>query len=100
MKVYRLTTQEKDLILNNQYTTGSVFNPIEDNNGDWVISTEEVDNCTNLSFQWVKNLPLIDYQPIQEEVPEMTPLSAKPSSPFIKMGNSLRKIWNGFKNIF
>jgi hypothetical protein len=100
MKVYKLTPQEKDSLVGQNYTTLSQFNPIEDNNGDWVISTEEVDNCTNLTFQWVKNLPLIDYEPIQEELPEMSPLSESVASPFVRMGNSLKKVWDGFKNIF
>jgi hypothetical protein len=38
----------------------SYFNPIQDANDNWIISQEEVDQC---SFKWVKALPLIEYIP-------------------------------------
>jgi hypothetical protein len=41
----------------------SYFNPIQDANDNWVISTEEINFCTNPEFQWVKYLPLIEYKP-------------------------------------
>ena len=30
---------------------------------DWVISVEEMNQCTNAEFLWVKDLTLIDYEP-------------------------------------
>jgi len=39
------------------------FNPIQDLNDNWVISVEEMANCTNELFMWVKDLPLIIYEP-------------------------------------
>jgi hypothetical protein len=63
MKVGKLTTEQKNQLVNQQFLPNCYFNPLEDNNGDWVISIEEMNNCTNEEFQWVKTLPLIDYVP-------------------------------------
>jgi hypothetical protein len=58
-----LTITEKDSLVGQQYTEDSYFNPIQDINDNWIISTEEIDQCTNTTFDWVKLLPLIDYEP-------------------------------------
>jgi hypothetical protein len=36
------------------------FNPIQDANGNWIISVEEVSTST---IDWVKELPSIEYNP-------------------------------------
>jgi hypothetical protein len=41
----------------------SYFNPIEDAAGNWVLSLEEVEQCNNLKFGWVKRLRTIPYNP-------------------------------------
>ncbi len=61
IQVAKLTITQKDELVGQLYTTDSYFNPIQDCNMEWVISTEEVDFCDNPSFIWVKSLPLIDY---------------------------------------
>ena len=58
-----LTIQQKDLIVGQQYTTDSYFNPIQDLNDNWIISIEEMEYCTNVEFLWVKDLTLIEYVP-------------------------------------
>lgn len=58
-----LTEEQKDLITGKTYAPDSYFNALKDNDGNWVISTQEVDGCTNEEFAWVKELPLIDYAP-------------------------------------
>lgn len=58
-----LTEIEKDSLIGQQYAEDSYFNPILDLNDNWVISTEEMDFCTNEEYMWVKDLPLIDYEP-------------------------------------
>ena len=58
-----LTIEQKDLIVGQQYTTDSYFNPIQDLNDNWVISIEEMEYCTNVEFLWVKDLTLIEYVP-------------------------------------
>lgn len=61
IKVAQLTETQKNEIVGQLYTTDSYFNPIQDCNNVWIISTEEIEFCDNQQFQWVKILPLIDY---------------------------------------
>jgi len=67
MKVGLLTTEQKEEITGKQYAPDSYFNPIQDINDNWVISTQEMDQCVNNLYLWVKNLPLIDYVPKPDE---------------------------------
>jgi hypothetical protein len=48
-----------------QYVADMTFNPIEDANGNWIISGEEVSSTT---IDWVKELPAIEYIP-KESLP-------------------------------
>lgn len=64
-----LTETQKDSLVGQLYDEDSYFNPIQDISDQWIISVEEMDFCVNPEFQWVKDLPLIDYVP-------------KPSPPF------------------
>jgi len=67
-----LTETQKDNLVRQLYDEDSYFNPILDDFDNWIISVEEMDFCVNPEFQWVKDLPLIDYVP-------------KPSPPFPPM---------------
>ena len=58
-----LTIEQKDLIVGQEYTTDSYFNPIQDNLDNWVISIEEMEYCANVDYLWVKDLDLIIYEP-------------------------------------
>jgi hypothetical protein len=58
-----LTIEQKDLIVSQEYTTDSYFNPIQDLNDNWVISIEEMNYCDNNDYLWVKDLDLIIYEP-------------------------------------
>jgi len=58
-----LTIEQKDSLLIQLYAPDSYFNPIQDLNDNWIISVEEMANCTNEEFIWVKDLPLIIYEP-------------------------------------
>lgn len=64
MKVAKLTTTQKNKLVGKNYAPDSIFNPIQDINGYWVISLEEVEQCNVETFLWVKNLVTIDYEPI------------------------------------
>jgi len=51
------------------------FNPYPDINGDYFIFDEEVHNCVNPDFMWVKDLPEAEYippppPPMGESTPE------------------------------
>jgi hypothetical protein len=67
-----LTETQKDNLIGQMYDEDSYFNPIQDDFDNWIISVEEIDFCVNPEFQWVKDLPLIEYKP-------------KPSPPFPPM---------------
>ena len=58
-----LTENQKDSLVGQLYDEDSYFNPIQDISDQWIISIEEIDFCVNPEFQWVKDLPLIDYKP-------------------------------------
>lgn len=58
-----LTEIQKDELIGQIYDEDSYFNPIQDVNDNWIISIEEIDQCTNPNFMWVKDLPLIPYEP-------------------------------------
>ena len=64
-----LTEVQKDELVGQQYTDDSYFNPIQDADDNWIISTEEMSQCVNPDVMWVKDLELIAYNP-------------KPSPPF------------------
>jgi hypothetical protein len=63
MKVGLLTTEQKEKIIGQWYAPDSYFNPLEDINSNWIISVEEMEQCVNPDFLWVKDLPLIEYLP-------------------------------------
>jgi hypothetical protein len=58
-----LTVEQKNSLLLQWYAPDCYFNPIQDLNDNWIISVEEMANCTNEEFMWVKDLPLIIYEP-------------------------------------
>lgn len=58
-----LTDNEKDALIGQLYMPDSYFNPVQDADDNWFISVEEIDQCTNEEFMWVKDLPLIPYNP-------------------------------------
>ena len=64
MIVGLLTIEQKDELVGVEVQYDWYFNPVEDGNGDWIISTQEIDNNTNPDVMWVKDLPLIEYVPL------------------------------------
>jgi hypothetical protein len=62
-----LTELQKDELIGKQYTDDSFYNPIQDANDNWIISTEEMIYTTNPDTLWVKELELIVYEPKQTE---------------------------------
>jgi len=65
IQVGLLTETQKDQLVGQLYDLDSYFNPIQDIDSNWIISTEEIEQCVNPDFFWVKDLPLIEYKPIQ-----------------------------------
>jgi hypothetical protein len=68
MKVGLLTLEQKNIIAGVQFAPDSYFNPIQDKNGNWVISTQEMEQATVPPYEWVKELPLIDFEPIEQPI--------------------------------
>jgi hypothetical protein len=66
IQVGLLTESQKNELVGQLYDEDSYFNPIQDANDDWIISIEEIDQCVTPEFQWVKDLPLIEYIPKPE----------------------------------
>lgn len=64
MIVAQLTPEQAQQLKGVEFTQDSFFNPIQDLNGNYIISLEEIEQCVNNEFMWVKDLPLIDYQPV------------------------------------
>jgi hypothetical protein len=58
-----LTEVQKDELVGVYYSADSIYNPIQDIDNNWVISTEEMIYTTNEDTLWVKDLDLIEYRP-------------------------------------
>jgi hypothetical protein len=63
IEVGLLTIEQKDQLVGQLYDDDSYFNPIQDVNNNWIISTEEMEQCINPDYLWVKDLELIPYEP-------------------------------------
>jgi hypothetical protein len=63
IQVGLLTLEQKEDLVGQLYAPDSYFYPVQDADDNWVISTQEIDNCINMAFFWVKELPLIEYKP-------------------------------------
>tara|TARA_R110000822_G_scaffold118347_1_gene251056 strand:+ start:356 stop:559 length:204 start_codon:yes stop_codon:yes gene_type:complete len=59
--VAQLTESQAVELSTIEFIPDTFFNPIKDINGTWVISLEEVEQC---SIEWVKELPLIEFLPV------------------------------------
>ena len=75
MKVRKITTEQKDLLIGQTFDGVQYFNPTLDANGNWFISNEEVNGCTLIQAEsipcdaWLLTLPEIDYNPVITELP-------------------------------
>jgi hypothetical protein len=67
-----LTVTQKDELVGQLYAPDSYFNPIQDGNGNWIISTQEQEFCVVEKFYWIKDLPLIPYVPVPSPEPGPT----------------------------
>jgi hypothetical protein len=61
MRVAILTTEQKDILLNQEVFPKLKFNPVQDVNENWVISEIEVNESINPDFSWVNSLVLTDW---------------------------------------
>lgn len=64
-----LTEEQKNQLVNREYSPGIFFSPILDADDNWIISNYESENCINTVVSWVKDLPLIEFNlKIEEEL--------------------------------
>jgi hypothetical protein len=62
IEVHLLTAEQAASLIVVEFMPYSFFNPIQDADGNWVITQEEVNQC---SIDWVKALPLKTFKPIE-----------------------------------
>ncbi len=60
MTVHLLTSDQADSLQGVEFMPDNYFNPVQDKSGNWIISPQEVEQC---SIDWVKLLPQIEYEP-------------------------------------
>jgi hypothetical protein len=58
---YKLTTEQKILLVGQSFASDQYFNPVADIDGVYFIFDGEVEGCVNGEFMWVKELPTADY---------------------------------------
>lgn len=69
MLVALLTIAQKDSLLGQLVQNDWYFNPVQDCDGIWFISTEEIDNSIYPQNQWVKTLSLSEWCPPPQPTP-------------------------------
>jgi hypothetical protein len=62
--VYKLNIELKTLLEGQEFKPNSKFNPIQDADGNWIISQEEVEQNENTDFAWINYLEPIEYKPL------------------------------------
>ena len=67
IKVGLLTREQKNEIEGKEFAPNFFFNPIQDANDNWLISVQEMEQATLPPYEWVKELPLIEFKPKQIE---------------------------------
>jgi hypothetical protein len=58
-----LTVEQKDLLVGQLFDEDSYFNPIQDDNNNWIISIEEIEQNQNPDFGWLQDLEMIIFVP-------------------------------------
>ena len=69
IQVGLLTETQKNQLVGQYYSDDSIFNPVQDNNNNWVISIVEMTTCTNEQFVWVQTLEIIPFAPKPKPTP-------------------------------
>jgi hypothetical protein len=77
-KVGLLDNDEKEALEGQQYAPNRFFTPLQDADGNYVLPFNQITNCKNIKFWWVKHLPLIEYKPTKMDktlIPDVLALS-------------------------
>jgi len=62
-KVGLLDNDEKEALEGQEYAPNRFFTPIQDDENNWILPIDQIENNKNIDFWWVKHLPLIEYKP-------------------------------------
>ena len=60
----KLTYEQADLLIGKKWAKDSLFNPLQDVDGNWYISEEEVMGCNVSGLEWVNDLKLTVIAPV------------------------------------
>lgn len=71
MQGYKLTQEQAEQLQGQKYAPDSFFNPVKDKKEDYFIF-QEVEQCTNEKFAWVKKLQLFDFWNIDYTPPTLS----------------------------
>jgi hypothetical protein len=66
---YKLTIEQRNQLVGQQFDLYQFFNPVQDIEDVYFIFEGEVENCVNEEFMWVKDLPQAEYVPPIVEQP-------------------------------
>lgn len=64
-----LSVAQKDLLVGQLFDEDSYFNPIQDDNDNWIISIEEIEQNINPEFGWLQDLEMILFVPKVNPMP-------------------------------
>ncbi len=65
MIVAKITQKQADELKGVQFVQDNYFNPIQDKNGNWIISLQELVYC---SVDFANSIELIKFEPIELEL--------------------------------
>lgn len=69
MIVAKITQKQADELKGVEFVQDNYFNPIQDKNGNWIISIEEIENNVNPTLEWLKELEMIIFVPKEYTLP-------------------------------
>jgi hypothetical protein len=61
-KVGILDNDEKEALEGQQYAHNRFFTPLQDDENNWILPLDQIENNKNIDFWWVKHLPLVEYK--------------------------------------
>lgn len=62
MIVAKITAEQADTLKGKEFISDNYFNPIQDKNGQWIISLQELVHC---SVEFANSVELIKHEPIE-----------------------------------
>jgi hypothetical protein len=57
-----LDNDEKEALEGQEYAPNRFFTPLQDDENNWILPIDQIENNKNIDFWWVKHLPIIEYK--------------------------------------